>query len=256
MKFLTTKLSDLPRIAHGFFTRTGGESEGIYGSLNCGPGSKDDPAKVALNRESVARALGIGSLVTCHQIHSAQAVVVTSPWGQEGAPQADALVTDRPGIALGILTADCAPVLFSSDDGKIVGAAHAGWKGALTGVLDATVEAMVSLGAQRGRISAAIGPCIGPQSYEVSDNFKNPFIERDAANEKFFMPAQKAGHLIFDLPGYVAHRLRQAGVNNVFDTKQDTLPNEAEYFSYRRTTLRREPDYGRQISVIAIKEDK
>ena len=165
------------------------------------------------------------------------------------------MVTDRPGIGIGILTADCAPILFASQEKRIIGAAHAGWRGAFNGVIDSTVKLMVKMGADPSEISAAIGPCIGPQSYEVSNDFKVPFdLQGDPENERFFNAAPRAGHLIFDLPGYVTYRLNKAGVKTVFDTHQDTLTNEDDFFSYRRMTLRNEPDFGRQVSVIAIKE--
>ncbi len=255
MKFLTTDLEKFKWLRHGFFTRIGGASEGIYGSLNCAFGSKDKADIVQLNREKVAETLDIApaNIVTVKQVHSNKVITVTKAWTRDQAPEADALVTDQKGIGLGILTADCAPVLFAAKKARIIGAAHAGWKGAISGVLESTIKAMNDLGAKTEEITVAIGPCIGPQSYEVSDDFIKPFLAQDASNEKFFKKADKAGHLIFDLPGYAVSRIRAAGVENIIDLKQDTLTNESAYFSYRRATQRQEPDYGRQISVIAIR---
>jgi polyphenol oxidase len=255
MRFLTTDLEKIKYLRHGFFTRSGGASGGVFSGLNCAFSSGDEPEAIAMNRAKVAEALGIApeNLLTLKQVHSARVVTVSQNWGHDSAPQADALVTDRKGIALGILTADCAPVLFADAKKRIIGAAHAGWKGAIGGVIEATVAAMEKLGAARGDIAAAIGPCIGPQSYEVGIDFRKPFIEQAADNEIFFTPSDREGHLVFDLPAYTAHRLREAGVHVIYDTRQDTLPNEAAFFSYRRSCLRGEKDYGRQISAIVIR---
>lgn len=255
MKFLTTDLEKMKWLSHGFFTRSGGASGGLYGSLNCAWSSQDNPDHVKLNREKVAETIGVGAdqVITLKQVHSNKVVTVTKAWTREQAPSADALVTDQKGIGIAVLTADCAPVLFAAKKSRIVGAAHAGWKGALSGVMEETINAMVTLGARKDEISAAIGPCIGPQSYEVSEGFEIPFLEQDAGNSQFFLAADKAGHLIFDLPGYIVHRLKVAGIADVHDTKQDTLTNENAYFSYRRSCIRKEPDYGRQMSVIAIR---
>jgi YfiH family protein len=250
VKRLTTSLKDIPWVRHGFFTRQGGVSAGIFDSLNCGPGSGDDAASVAENRARVARELGVGDLVTLWQVHSADVVIVDKPLKDR--PQADALVTAQPNLAIAVLTADCAPVLFASRKDKIVAATHAGWKGAVGGVLEATIERMKSVGVNPADISAAIGPCIGPKSYEVGADFLAPFLALDKANEKFFRKAEKSGHMMFDLPAYVAHRLRLAGITQIEDTRQDTLADEKSYFSYRRSCIRGEKDYGRQISVIAI----
>lgn len=192
-------------------------------------------------------------LVTLHQIHSGTAVAVKTPWAPEAQPQADALVTDQPNIKLAVKTADCVPVLFACTKKEIIGAAHAGWKGALNGVLESTVEEMEKLGARREDIVASIGPCIRAQSYEVSQGFEKPFLEQDSVNAAFFKAAAKPGHLMFDLPGYVEHRLKKMGLSGVTDTGRDTLSDEETFFSYRRSTLRGEKDYGRQMSVIAIK---
>lgn len=255
MRFLTTDLEKIKYLRHGFFTRIGGASGGVFGGMNCAFSSGDDPAHIAMNRDKVAEAMGVEpeNLLTLKQVHGAQVVTVSGTWTHGTAPQADALVTNRKGIALGVLTADCAPLLFADKKEKIIGAAHAGWKGAVGGVIEATIAAMEKLGAARQNIAAAIGPCIGPQSYEVSEAFRDPFTAQSADNARFFRPAEKAGHLVFDLPGYAAHRLHLAGIETVYDTHQDTLPNETAFFSYRRTCQRGEGDYGRQISVIVIK---
>jgi YfiH family protein len=248
-------LNEFTRIRHGFFTREGGVSEGIHASLNCGPGSKDDPAKVAENRRRAMALLDLdpSALATLYQCHTADVVVVEKPWADTERPQADAMVTTRPGLALGILTADCAPVLFADAKAGIVGAAHAGWKGALGGVLDNTVAAMVKLGAKPLNIVAAIGPCIGQRSYEVGPEFPAPFLAEDAANSDFLAPSpRKAGHFLFDLPGYVSRKLSKLGVIEVTRVPADTLRDENRFFSYRRATLKGESDYGRQLSAIVL----
>jgi YfiH family protein len=236
-------------IAHGFFGREGGVSEGIYASLNCGPGSRDDPAAVAENRTRVQAALGAESLLSLSQVHSA--VVHTMPmW--EARPDGDGMVTATPGLALGILTADCAPVLFADRKARVIGAAHAGWKGAHGGVLEATLDAMEKLGASRAGISAAIGPCISQQNYEVGFDFRDRFLEQGLRMRKFFVPSDKEGHYRFDLEGYVAHRLVAAGTGSVEKLGICTYPPENRFFSFRRTTHAGEPDYGRQISAIVL----
>lgn len=255
--FVTDDVLDAGHIRHGFFGRVGGKSRGIYDSLNCGLGSGDDPAAVNENRGRVAENIGVKAekLVTLHQVHSADCVRVTAPWKPEDRPKADALVTDVPGIAIAVLTADCAPVLFAgrkADGSPVVGAAHAGWGGAIGGVLEATVKAMADMGADPAQIRAAIGPCIGPDSYEVGVDFRTRFLAQDAENAEFFVPATREGHLMFDLPAYVRRRLKLAGVGFVGGRGIDTCFNEEDYFSYRRSTHRAEPDYGRQASVIAI----
>lgn len=257
MNFLTTDLEKNAYIRHGFFTRLGGAGTGLYDSLNCAYSAADAPETVAENRARVARAVDVQpqNLVSLRQVHSAKVVTVTDPWPRDKAPEGDALVTNRAGIGLGILTADCVPVLFAAKRPKVIGAAHAGWKGAIGGVVEATIDAMEKLGAKASDISAAIGPCIGPASYEVGDAFKAPFLEQDPANERFFAPAARAGHFMFDIPAYVADRLQKRGVKKIFDTRQDTLANEGVFFSYRRACLRGEGDYGRQISVISIEEN-
>lgn len=254
MKFLTTELNDLPWVNHGFFTRLGGASGGIFGSLNCGFGTADDRQNVVSNRAAVAKKLDIKpeNLVGLTQKHTTLAVPVTEPWNKN--PDGDAMVTDRPGIGLGILTADCAPVLFADTKKKVIGAAHAGWRGAIGGILRNTIIEMEKLGADRSNIVVAIGPCIGPNSYEVSADFRKTFIDNSASNSAFFKNAEKLGHYIFDLPGFAKSRLEGIGVAKVLDLQQDTLSNEIDFFSYRRKTLRGESDYGRQLSVISIKE--
>ena len=241
-------LGDLP---HGFLGRRGGASTGIHAGLNVGLGSDDDADIVRANRDAALAAVRPGAtLLTPYQVHSADCVTVTAPFEGER-PRADALATDRPGLAIGIITADCAPVLLADRDAGVVGAAHAGWKGAIGGVTDATIAAMEALGARRDRIAAAVGPCIARASYEVDDAFRRRFEEADAANERFFADAARPGHAQFDLEGYVVHRLAAAGVTRIEALGLDTYADEARFFSYRRATHRGEPGYGRQISVIA-----
>jgi len=241
------------RIAHGFFGRKGGVSTGLYESLNCGPGSGDDRASVIENRARAIAALGPGTkLVTLYQIHSTQAVMVTAPWEIADNPKADAFATNKSGIALGILTADCAPILLTDADAHVIGAAHAGWGGALAGVTESVVTAMEHLGAKRERIAAAIGPCITQPSYEVGPEFKPRFVAADTANERFFEPSTRAAHWQFDLPAYVAHRLRQSGIGTIEMMPKCTYLGAEDYFSYRRTTHRKEADYGRQLSAIML----
>lgn len=243
-------------VFHGFFGRRGGHSKGIYDSLNCGAGSDDDLVAVKKNRALVAEAAGIlpENLLTLHQIHSGECLTVREVWGLNDRPKADAMVTDVPGLGLGILTADCAPVLFyAAGESPVIGAAHAGWGGALKGVLENTVKAMEGLGAARSNIKACIGPCIGKASYEVSEDFTKPFLDLNEEDERFFSAARREGHLMFDLAGYCAARLYRAGLSRITIKDIDTYFNEADFFSYRRATHRREKDYGRQVSVIAIK---
>ena len=237
---------------HGFFGRQGGVSTGVVASLNCGLGSDDDPAAVRENRRRVADAVQPGAaLVGVYQVHDREVATVAEHWSDAARPHADALVTDRPGVALSILTADCAPVLFEDRAAGVVGAAHAGWKGALAGVLDTTLDALEALGADRARVAAVVGPCIGLASYEVDDGFRARFAVADPANDRFFRDA-RPGHARFDLEGYVLARLASAGVTRVEAMGLDTLADEARWFSYRRATLRGEADYGRQLSVIAL----
>ena len=240
----------LDGVPHGFLGRKGGVSQGALAGLNTGPGSGDDARAVAINRERAVQAVMPGArLVSVYQVHSPDCVIVDAPWDDDARPHADALVTDRPGVLLGILTADCAPVLFADREAGVVGAAHAGWKGAIAGVTDRTIEAMISLGAQANRIVAAIGPCIARQSYEVDERFRDRFCEAAGANADFFMSG-KAGHFQFDLEGYVASRLVAAGIGEVEKLGLDTYSAADRFFSFRRATHRGEPSYGRQISVI------
>lgn len=252
MNYLTTNLEKMPWVRHGFFTRHGGVSEGLYESLNCGLKADDDP-NFLTNRARVAAALEFApeQLVVAKQVHGIKVVTVTKPWNIETAPEGDGMVTAERGIALGILSADCAPVLFAARKEKIIGACHAGWRGAVGGVLEATVEAMQKLGAKPENIQAALGPCIGPQSYEVSDDFAAPFLAQDKSNAQFFRAGTRPGHLIFNLPGYVTHRLTLAGVKTIHDTKQDTLTTES-FFSNRRAFLKGEKGFGLQVSVIGM----
>lgn len=254
MRIRAQSLGEDKTIAHGFFTREGGVSEGIYASLNCGPGSKDVPRHVAENRRRVAVELGAepDRLLSVHQHHSADAVVAESPWSRENAPRADALVTKRPGLAIGVSSADCLPVLFADAHAGVIGAAHAGWRGALSGVLEATVDAMERLGAARKSISAALGPAISQAAYEVGEDFEQVFLEADAGNARFFTRPAPQAKPRFDLPGYAAARLGGAGIGQVEALNICTYPEENGLFSYRRTCHRDEGDYGRQISAILI----
>lgn len=247
-------LNEVNRIRHAFFTREGGVSEGIYASLNCGPGSNDAPANVAENRRRAMAMVDLPdhALISVYQVHSPEVVQVDGPWAEGARPQADAMVTTVPGLALGILTADCAPVLLADRQGKVVGAAHAGWKGAVGGVIDNTLDKMVALGAKRKNIVAAIGPCIGQRSYEVGPDFPAPFLAEEPLNRDFFAPSRREGHYLFDLPGYVSRKLSRLGISEVTRVPADTCRDEARFFSYRRTTLRKEPDYGRQLSIIML----
>jgi len=247
-------LAEIEGMAHGFFTRQGGVSGGIYGSLNCGMGSRDEHTHVVENRRRVAGALDTRGehLVTCHQIHSAEAIVVSEPWLPGANPKADAMVTRVPGIALGALAADCAPVLFADPEGRVIGAAHAGWKGALTGVLEATVAAMVALGARRRRIRAALGPCIGPTAYEVGPEFEARFLDADPTYGRFFHRPAPDARPFFDLPAFVLTRLAAAGLDTVENSTRCTYADEDGLFSYRRATHRGDADYGRQVSAIVL----
>jgi polyphenol oxidase len=237
---------------HGFLGRQGGISGGPYGGLNVGVGSEDDPAAISENRLRATAAVMPGAtLVTLYQIHSADVVTVIAPFEDGTRPRADALVTDRPGLLLGILTADCAPVLLADIHAGVIGASHAGWKGALAGVTDATIVAMEGLGADRTRMVAAIGPSISRASYEVDDGFARRFEEADPANERFFSGGRD-GHHQFDLEGYVASRLASAGIGHVEMLGLDTYSDPERFFSFRRSTHRNEPDYGRQISLIGL----
>lgn len=241
-------------IRHAFFTREGGVSAGLFASLNCGFGSGDAPDNVTRNRAIAMDRLGLAEdrLVTCYQIHSATVLTVETPWRREDSPRADGMVTAVPGLALGVLAADCAPILFADPDAGIVGAAHGGWRGALDGVAEATVAAMVALGARPEHIRAAIGPCIGQQSYEVGPEFPPRFTALDPANGKFFAPAAREGHFRFDLGGYLEHRLGRLGLAAIERAPHDTVADPARFFSYRRACLTGESDYGRALAAIAL----
>jgi polyphenol oxidase len=256
MMMLQSKPLELAHVRHAFFTREGGVSEGLYASLNGGQGSADDPARVAENRRRMAEALRVadGHLVSCYQIHSADAVVAAAPWTRADAPRADAVVTATPGLAVGVSVADCAPVLFADREARVVGAAHAGWKGALGGVLEAAVTKMEGLGAARSRLVAAIGPLIRQSSYEVGPEFVNRFRAADTMNIRYFAPAERSGHALFDLAGYVRNRLERAGLGAIDDLCCDTYAETKYFFSYRRSVHRHEPDYGRLVAAIALAE--
>lgn len=238
-------------LTHGFFTRRGGASSGIFSGLNCGQGSSDLSEAVAVNRDRVAQSLGLPAtaLIGVHQVHSADVITVTTPWDKP--PKADALVTDRPGIALSVLTADCQPVLFHDPVAQVIGAAHAGWRGAVDGVLEATLDAMETLGAQRSRITAVIGPTISQAAYEVGPEFLDRFRAEDDEATRFFANG-KGDRMLFDLPGYGLYRLRQAGVGHAEWTGHCTYRDPARFYSFRRTTHAAEADYGRLISTIRL----
>ena len=243
-------------ISAAFFTREGGVSEGLYAALNCGYGSGDDPEAVRENRRRAMERFELSpdALVTLYQVHSPTVVEVEQPWRPGGAPKADGMVTTKRGLALGILTADCAPVLFADAEAGVIGAAHAGWRGAFTGVLEETVAAMKRLGASPANIRAAIGPCIAQSSYEVGPEFHERFVSADSDNAAFFRPSSRRSHHLFDLGGYVTRRLESLGLAEILTTGEDTAADAARYFSYRRATLAGEKDYGRLLSAIALKD--
>jgi len=252
--FLTAESLQIPGVAHGFFTRLGGVSQGVYASLNGGVGSRDAPKAVTENRARIAAALGTAPerLAVPFQIHSPDAIVVTELWPPSARPRCDALVTATPGLALGVTGADCGMILFADERAHVIGAAHAGWKGALTGVVEATVTAMEGLGARRSDIVAALGPCIGPRSYEVGPEFVAAFEGAGDETARYFAPSHRAGHSMFDLNAYIAERAARAGVGRFEDLRLDTYADEPRFFSYRRATHRKEPDYGRLLSVIVM----
>jgi len=252
LKLRAANLASLPGTAHGFFGRTGGVSEGIYATLNCGPGSGDDKDYVAENRRRVREAMGAEVLTTLYQVHSPNVATVTGAW-HGTPPLADGMVTATPGIALGILTADCAPVLFADAEAGVIGAAHAGWKGAIGGVVEATIAAMEALGAKRNRIAAAVGPCISQANYEVGPEFIARFLSDDSAHARYFVPSNRDDHHRFDLETFVADRLRAASVDRIETLGACTYARDADFFSFRRTTHRGEKDYGREISAIMLR---
>ncbi len=241
-------------VVHAFFTRQGGVSTGVYESLNGGVGSQDDPACVAENRARMAQAMGVAPahLLVPYQIHSPEVLCLRTPWPPDARPRCDGLVTDVPGLALGVTGADCGMILFADVQSRVVGACHAGWKGAFAGVLESTLDAMEALGASRSRITAVLGPTIGDASYEVGPEFVARFRDADADHMRFFAPSSRDGFAMFDLPGFIGMRLQRAGVGRFEDMGLDTYADPARFFSYRRTTHRDEPDYGRLVSAIAL----
>jgi hypothetical protein len=249
-------LSAIPGLRHAFFTREGGVSDGIYAGLNGGLGSDDNPVHVAENRRRMAEQMGVepAHFLSVHQIHSPDAIVATGPWPGTTRPRADAIVTACSGLAIGVTTADCGPILFVDPKARVIGAAHAGWKGALTGVLESTIDGMEKLGADRGNLIAAIGPLIRQPSYEVGLEFVERFINTDAENALFFLPGERDGHAQFDLAGFIRMRLENAGVLMIDDVGIDTYSDE-RFYSYRRSVHRKEPDYGRHVHAIALEAD-
>jgi YfiH family protein len=244
----------LDGINHAFFTRQGGASNGIYASLNGGQGSHDDPAAVAVNRERMAGFMGVPSdhLLSCYQIHSADVVTVTTPWSRDQRPKADGMVTNRSGLCLAIATADCGPVLFADFEARVIGACHSGWKGALTGILEATLDGMEALGAKRARIHAVLGPTISARAYEVGPEFVARFLDTNPAFAAFFTPSPKDGHHMFDLPAFIGHRMQRAEVGSFTNLDRCTYGEPELFYSFRRTTHRNEPDYGRLMAAIAL----
>jgi YfiH family protein len=253
MTLESSLLAAIPGVRHAFFSREGGVSGGIYDGLNGGIGSNDDPAHVSENRRRMAERMGVapGHLLSAHQIHSPDAVVATGPWHGEARPRADAVVTRTEGIAIGVTAADCGPILFADASARVIGAAHAGWKGALTGVLESTIDAMEKLGADRSSMVAAIGPLIRQHSYEVGGEFVERFLDADANNAMFFLPSVRSGHSMFDLAGFIRMRLENAGILMIDDIGIDTYSDE-RFYSYRRSVHRKEPDYGRHVHAIAL----
>jgi polyphenol oxidase len=249
-------LAAQPGVKHAFFTRRGGVSEGLFQSLNCGFASGDVAERVACNRGiAMGRlGLGVGRLLTCRQIHSARVVTVDRAWDRYDAPRADGLATRVPGLALGVLAADCAPILFYDPMARVIGAAHGGWRGARAGIAEATIAAMEALGAERGRVCAGIGPCIGRDSYEVGPEFPPPIVAEDAAAAAYFAPARRPGRSLFDLSGYLAHRLARCGTGEIERAAHDTVAEPEEFFSYRRACLRGEPAFGLLLSAIMLEE--
>lgn len=242
-------------LSHGFFTREGGHSSGIFASLNCGMGSGDDKALVLRNRETVSGALGVkeAALITAYQVHSADARFAAEAWDRELRPKADAIVTTARGLAIGVLTADCGPLLFADIGAGVIGAAHAGWKGAISGITGSTLDLMEQHGGRRENTVVVLGPMISQAAYEVGPEFPERFIEADPGNARFFAPSRRNNHAMFDLPGYLEARLKREGAGEVVNLSLCTFSDETRFFSYRRTTHRGEKDYGRQISAIALR---
>ena len=253
MRLESPLLAAIPGLRHGFFSREGGVSSGIYATLNGGIGSHDDPQHVTENRRRMAERMGVAPqhLLTAFQVHSPDVAVVTHPWDTSARPRADAIVTRTPGLAIGVTAADCGPVLLADAKARVIAAAHAGWKGALTGIVESTVSAMEKLGAERANIVAAIGPLIRQQSYEVGNEFVERFVEREAENALFFLPARREGHAMFDLAGFIRKRLEAASVLVIDDIGIDTYSDD-RFFSFRRSVHRREADYGRHVHAIVL----
>ncbi len=251
---IQTDALKIPNISHGFFTREGGHSQGAFASLNCGMGSGDDKEIVKRNRAIVAGLLNVAepNLISAYQVHSPDVIVADGPWTAGERPRADGMVTTTRGLAIGVLTADCGPVLFADTQAGVIGVAHAGWKGALAGVTGRTLDAMERLGAKRTRTVAVLGPMISRAAYEVGPEFPARFLEEDGANKRFFTGSPRAGHSMFDLAGYLEARLKEEGAGEVVNLGLCTFSDEARFFSYRRATHRVEKDYGRQISAIAL----
>lgn len=249
---IRSRLLEAEGVSHAFFTREGGVSEGVYSSLNGGAGSRDAPETVTENKRRMAHALGVAphNLLVPYQVHSAEAVAVDAPWSER--PRCDGVATATRGVALGVTGADCGVVLFCDSEARVIGAAHAGWKGALDGVLDATLEQMERLGASRPAIRAVLGPTIGQRSYEVGPEFAERFLAADPENESFFRPSENSGKSMFDLPGYIGARLRAAGVGAFENLDLDTYADERRFYSYRRSVHRGEPDFGRLVAAIAL----
>lgn len=244
----------LDGVRHGFFTRRGGVSKGVYASLNGGVGSQDNPAAVAENRARMAGFLGVAAenFLVPYQIHSADALAVSGPWAPEARPRCDGLVTATPGLGLGVTGADCGVLLMADAQAGVIGAAHSGWKGALTGMVEALVAAMEGLGARRENIAGALGPTIAQKSYEVGPEFYARFLSEDLSFGRFFLPSVTAGHFMFDLPGLIGKRVERAGIGRFENLRLDTYSDEERFFSYRRATHRQEPDYGRLVAGISL----
>jgi YfiH family protein len=256
MTLASSLLSAVSGLRHAFFTREGGVSQGIYNSLNAGIGSQDDPVHVVENRRRMAEIMGVSpsNFLSLYQVHSPDAVIADGAWDAASRPRADAIVTKTPGLAIGVTAADCGPILFADPRARVIGAAHAGWKGALTGVLEKTVDAMETLGSRRGDIAAAVGPLIRQQSYEVGAEFVARFTKDDPGHARFFVPSVRDGHALFDLGGFIRMRLERAGVMTIDDTGIDTYA-DGRFFSYRRSVHRKEPDFGRHVHAIVLENE-
>jgi YfiH family protein len=256
MRLDSPLLSAVPNLRHAFFTREGGVSSGIYAGLNGGLGSSDDAADVAENRRRMAEQMGTSPerFLSVHQVHSPDTVIATGPWQGPARPKADAIVTQTEGLAIGVTAADCGPILFVEPKARVIGAAHAGWKGALTGILESTIAAMEKLGAERSGIVAAIGPLIRQDSYEVGPEFVTRFLDADAEHGMFFIPSTRERHAMFDLAGFIRMRLEAAGILMIDDLGVDTYADE-RFYSYRRSVHRNEPDYGRHVHAIALERE-